>query len=251
MFLATSASAQQEYIHIEPLKLAVGAKAPLIGSFSDTVRAVHKLAAGDSVQAIGRAGRGHWAVVRRDGQLLMLSTRSMTPASKAAFARARGLVSIDAPIDWDTNRIALTEVVEVPGAGKALLYARAREWALANGATVAQDVPGERLVLKSALRARVKAGINAGTVAHTISLYFKDGRYKCVLTDLIHEVGPDVAAVAAGGPLETEGARITPVGGLALWQSLRRNVVEDAQARVADIRRKLSATAPAKDPADF
>jgi hypothetical protein len=255
--LAAKATAQvnyvrTDYIRIQPLKVAVVEKARLVGSFSDTVKAVRKLTAGDSLRVVGRDGvrGGHWAVVREGQETYLLSTRYLTPASKAAFNRALGLVSVDAPVDWDTRKITFAEVTEVPGVSKTQLYERAKAWAKDNGTKVVEDVPGERLLLRAELRARVKSGINAGTVTHTVSLYFKDGRYKSVLTDLIHQGPPDATLVSSGGPLETEGVRLTALGGLPMWQSLRRNVVEDAQARQADIHRRLSA-APAKDPSDF
>lgn len=143
--------------------------------------------------------------------------------------------------------------MEVLGVTKDQLYTRAYEWLAkayrsANDVIQMQDKEAGRLVGKGTTTVRVR-GVSAGYVRHTFTIYLKDGRYKYVLTDLVHEPG-GMKDVYSGGPLESPKAEILPFGGKKPWDAVRNDADGDARRLVADLQAALTLKGT-KDPSDF
>lgn len=101
----------------------------------------------------------------------------------------------DLPIDADTKLITYTAVESVDTTiGKLELYSRAREWfakAYKSSQNVIQmdDKESGKIVGKALMQVYHKAlGSNypSGYINYTISIYFKDGRYKYEISNFYH-----------------------------------------------------------------
>ena len=102
---------------------------------------------------------------------------------------------IDLPIDSTTGRISYTEVVMVDSSlSKQELYSRAREWfakTYNSSTNVIQmdDKESGKIVGKALMQVYCRSlgsDRKCGFVNYTISIYFKEGRYKFELTDFYH-----------------------------------------------------------------
>lgn len=97
-------------------------------------------------------------------------------------------------IDSTTNKIVFTEVVQTPGVNRSDLYNAAREWfvvSFKSADDVLQMEDKEAGILMGKAFNSVSATTGMGVTIpymlyYTIKLYFKDGRYKYVVTDLIY-----------------------------------------------------------------
>lgn len=95
------------------------------------------------------------------------------------------------PIDSTTNLITYTGVVKVQG-NKDELYSRAREWfakAYNSSLNVIQMDDKEKIVGKALMQVYFKAlgkDQKSGYVNYTISIYFKDNKYKYEITNFYH-----------------------------------------------------------------
>lgn len=115
------------------------------------------------------------------------------------------------PIDKNTKKITYSEVVYVAdSADKYELFTRAREWfakAYKSSTNVVQmeDKEGGTIVGKALMQVYHKAlGTHeSGYINYTISIYFKDGRYRYEITDF-HHTGQSVQAgrIQDFGPCE-------------------------------------------------
>lgn len=116
------------------------------------------------------------------------------------------------PVDSETQKVAFSEVVEVPGVNKNELYGRALTWfAKTYGSSKSvleiQDKDGGKLFGKGLTDVTFKnppmGSMYGGTVSYTISVIVKDGKYKYSITDFNHSGGTDTR-IADGGGLENE-----------------------------------------------
>ena len=85
-----------------------------------------------------------------------------------------------------TGKIVYTEVVEMPGVTKDVLYSRAYEWfaksfVSANNVIQMQDKEAGKIIGKGCY------GFDKNKVNFTLSIYLKDGKYKYEITDFVHE----------------------------------------------------------------
>ena len=118
------------------------------------------------------------------------------------------------PIDSITNKITYQEVVELPNLTAEKLYLRAKEWfssAFVSGKNVIDfdDNKGFKIIGKGTINIIFKNELgnvgDGGNVSFTLSLFFKDNRYKYIITDFIHEQSPGMTSRSAiGGHLENE-----------------------------------------------
>jgi hypothetical protein len=160
------------------------------------------------------------------------------------------------PYDTDTQLITYQGVVESTGVTQAQLYARAQDW-LAKTANTTSNTPPQstatdQLVAKGSWPSTISlmgGTVAAGTIQYTLSIYFKDGRYKYVLTNLTHTSTGGVQDIAAVGPLEQVDVQIIAmVGSKRPWDRMRRQADVNAQKLVADLQNAMKGT---KDPKDF
>ncbi|MBF9141932.1 DUF4468 domain-containing protein [Hymenobacter properus] len=170
--------------------------------------------------------------------LALLTTAPSVYAQKAGTTETAPAL----PIDPNTHLMTYTAVVEVPGATKDELYARALEW-MAKTYQSANDVV--QLKDKAAGEIIAKGGIPfffkhqpCGYVVHTQTLFVKDGRYKFVMTDFKHV---NVLPVRdwSMGPLEQP---TTPKGFLKrAWAEVQSTTDEKAKAMIASLEQAMQA----------
>lgn len=116
----------------------------------------------------------------------------------------------DLPIDPESKKITYTEVIQMEGVSQAEIMKRAKSWmATGLGSTKSSieldDAENGKLLGKAVLPLSVKnppmGRFEVGIVTYTVTLLAKDGRYKYVFTDFIHDSG-GVDNVVSSGPLE-------------------------------------------------
>lgn len=155
-------------------------------------------------------------------------------------------------IDPDTKLITYTEVIEVPGISKDELYRRATVWfskAFRSGKAVIdlQDKEAGKLIGKGYAGSTVKVPLigkqDAGDIRMTIAIDVKDGKYRYIVDNFIHE-----APMATGqgkwfsvGPLEQEKSK----GGFGLrpsnseWRELKENVFKTIEGLAEDLKKSM------------
>ncbi len=231
-------------------------KAPLYRSAADTASKAgffsdFSLAPNTEATVVGQFSP-RWLVVKRMGYLYLTPSALLTSAAAPTKAPVLPDGTV-LPFDEATHLITYQGVVEVPGATKDQLYTRAYEWMAktyrsANAVIQMQDKESGRLVGRGSTRATVR-GYDAGVVRHTLTLYFKDGRYKYVLTDFAHEaIG--LKDFYSGGPLERPNAQVMALGSKKNWDGIRHEADSDARRLVADLQTNMTLKG-LKDPNDF
>ncbi len=118
------------------------------------------------------------------------------------------------PIDSITNKIAYQDVIELPNHTAEQLYLKSKEWfsgTFVSGKNVIDldDSKGFKIIGKGTINILFKNGLgnvgDGGNVAFKISLFFKDNRYKYIVTDFVHVASPGMTVkTAIGGNLENE-----------------------------------------------
>lgn len=98
------------------------------------------------------------------------------------------------PIDSITHLITYTDVINVDSTSKDELYSRGREWFAkyyksSNEVLQMQDMNSGKLIGKAIFYISAWTGImtvDYGYITYSISLYFKDNKYKYVITNFYH-----------------------------------------------------------------
>jgi hypothetical protein len=251
--LPLAATAQKLKATAPPRVYYVGKeKAPLYHTQADTAKKTGFFLQPEAEATVVGQFSPHWLIVKREGFLFLTPANMLIdPASPGQAPKL--LDGTELPFDATTHQIAYQGVVEVAGATKEQLYTRAYEWLAkayrsANDVIQMQDKEAGRLVGKGTASVRAR-GLSAGYVRHTLTIYLKDGRYKYVLTDFVHESG-GMKDVYSGGPLESPKAEILPFGGKKPWDEVRRDADGDARRLVTDLQAALTLKG-VKDPSDF
>jgi hypothetical protein len=122
-------------------------------------------------------------------------------ASIVAFLAICSVQAQTFPIDSATKKIYYTDVVTVTGLTKDALYKRAKNLNIA-GTGVLADKPADGYYsykgkFKVTYHAPQPGLMHTGFVDYTVVIVCKDGKYKYVITDLIH-----TSEKGNGGPLE-------------------------------------------------
>ena len=117
------------------------------------------------------------------------------------------------PIDSVTQLITYTGVVQVTG-NKDELYSRAREWfakAYNSSLNVIQMDDKEKIIGKALMTVYWKnlVGVTseAGNVNYTISIFFKDGKYKYEITNFYHTGNQYISDIGSCEKMMTEKRR--------------------------------------------
>lgn len=121
--------------------------------------------------------------------------------------------SVKLPIDNETGKITYKGVVEFKGMTAQQLYLRGKAWfskAFGSGKAVIDfdDNVGFKIIAKGKFHITIKGNLGkqaGGYVNFTLSLFFKDGKYKYIFSNFYHE-GEDYgnAHINSAGPLEIE-----------------------------------------------
>lgn len=241
---------KKDYSSFEPLewKLAVD-KAPIFRALADSGKApAYHLAKAETVYLIGQAN-AHWLVVKRAGFPYFLNTRYLETVDGLTALELVEALNTPLPVDATSKLLTLTEVVEVPGATQAQLYARAYEWVAkaynsANAVVQMHDKDSGKIIGKGVTRVLTRGGAELGYVRHTLSIYVKDGRYKYELTSLEHVTS--VPGGHSGGPLEQDKPLDIWISA-GQWTRIKRETTGQLRAVAKNLRRVMAA----KDASDF
>ena len=157
------------------------------------------------------------------------------------------------PVDPATNQIAYSEVVDVPGVSKADLYVRAGTWfsrtfRSAKSVLELQDKEAGKLIGNGSIPVTIKVPIvgatDAGSVAATITIQCKDGKYKYSFENLTHSrpFGANTQQWVDGGPLEQEKPKV----GMMMrpskreWSSIKESVDKDIKGMIDGLKKNMA-----------
>lgn len=159
--------------------------------------------------------------------------------------------SQDLPIDPETKKISYSEVIEIEGVAKEELYKRAKAWFVTGTgasklALELEDLETGKLAGKvnSAVSSKnPPAGMfEVGVITNTITILIKDGRYKYVFTDFIHESG-GVDKVISSGPLEQKKTPAKAITGNMptqyQWNQIKKETDKRILSQVESLKKAL------------
>jgi hypothetical protein len=164
----------------------------------------------------------------------------------AALISVSSFSQTELPKD-EAGKVTFSDVVTVDSASASQLYSRA-QLSIASLFKSAKDV----IQLKDdAAKQIVAKGIfeNYGYMRFSITLQCKDGRYKYILTDFVHESDPRYKYSTSGGNIENEKpAAGTFLFSMAAWRKVKEKTKKEVDAIIARIKKDmLSATASNSD----
>jgi len=135
----------------------------------------------------------------------------------------------------DEGKVEYKEVIEVPGVSKDELYLRAWEWlskTFISSKNVIQmkDQEGGIIVGNATIQVSVKRVMMfpAGWINYTLTLNFKDGRYRCVINSFVHDgTGSEFSNGASAGPLTKDIPRKPKIFSKKEWARIKMQVDEE------------------------
>ena len=157
--------------------------------------------------------------------------------SLVAFSYSQNL-----PVNDKTGKITYLEVVDASGMSTKNLYQAAKDWGASKGYKIQkEDEAAGEIVFEASLPvdyAGVKGKMESGNVNHSFSVFCKDGKYRYIVTDFVHE-GAD-KDFPSGGKLESA----TPACGAAgmtsaSWVLIKKKTQSGIEANIADLKRVI------------
>lgn len=267
--LPLAAAAQQPVDTHPAIDYVVGLhRAPLFHSLPDTLRTPSRYLPSQATASVVGQYSPRWAVVRLDGFLYFTPAALLLDYDPADAAPL--------PLDATTQRITYSAVVPAPGLSQAELYARARAWITTaypqqnaqltreDPATGQLQLQGTQLVQLRTVYEGVPRSTYAGVVRHSLSVYVKDGRFKYIFSDFVHDA-QHTPNLRSGGPLEQERANLFGYAGLGSqrpWQDLKTQALRNVRRLAASLQATLAPPQPLTpaqptqpkprpDPSDF
>jgi len=150
--------------------------------------------------------------------------------------------------------LTFTDVIEVDGATKQQLYNRASQW-FTKAYVSSNDVVQKADPINGIIIGKGKWVCNGsktyyyttGTISHTIELYFKEGRFKYIITQISHKADYNSEMNSSMG-LITDADTYTGYVGLMvgkgmkkkMWNGAKKKVNESVTLTVIDITNHLS-----------
>lgn len=145
------------------------------------------------------------------------------------------------PINQGTGKITFLEVVDANGVAPADLAKVVKTWATKQNFTITEDA-ADKLVYNafSDLDYPGVSGstIEKGKVKFSLSIFFKDGKYRYILTDFVHE--GDVKTKANGGKLENVNpdCGVTKMSGKG-WVTIKNKTASNMKTLTDDLKRVI------------
>ncbi len=153
------------------------------------------------------------------------------------------------PIDPKTNKVTFIKKVEAPGMSISDLEKVVKDFMKDKPYTLKEEEAGKKLVYTAFLAVSHPAkggGYEDGKVHFTFSVFFKEGRYRIILTDYIHEGN---GKVPDGGKLEAKSAACGPIKMTAsAWVKIKNRTKQLSEKSIADLKQKILETQ--NDPAN-
>ncbi|MDJ1468147.1 DUF4468 domain-containing protein [Xanthocytophaga flava] len=154
------------------------------------------------------------------------------------------------PIDPTTNKVSYTEVVEVPGMTKDQLHAKANEWLAktyksANDVIQMNDKEAGKIIAKGTTKSYLHSmgkDWDAGYFRHTLTLSFKDGKFRYEFTDFTHD-GTGGNGTVSMGPVEGEkGAGGMSAPNTKQWKTMKEDLDKRMKAIVEELKKAMIST---------
>jgi hypothetical protein len=145
------------------------------------------------------------------------------------------------PVDQGTGKITYLEVVDAAGVKPADLNKVVKDWATKQGFTNKEDA-ADKLVYDAFTNLDYPSvsgsGTEKGKVKFTLSVFLKDGKYRYILTDFVHE--GDVKTKANGGKLENVNpdCGATKMSGKG-WVTIKNKTGANMKALTDDLKRVI------------
>lgn len=156
----------------------------------------------------------------------------------------------DLPVNTSTGKITYLEVVDATGLSPKDIYATAKKWGESKGFTVKEDKENESLVFEGSTLVEYPNaagnGQEKGNVKFSFSVFVKDGKFRFIATDLVHE-GLGKSPVS-GGKLENVSPECgkTKMSGKG-WVTIKNKADANMKALTNDLKRVMKETQ--NDPA--
>jgi hypothetical protein len=148
------------------------------------------------------------------------------------------------PIDTATKKITYSEVIQINGATKDLLYKRAKNLGV-SGAGVQTDDPTQGLyVYKGSFNVSYPApqpGLqHTGKVEYLVTLACKDGRYKYIITNFVHSGDKANGGKLEGTYPECGKLLLIPAG----WSAIKKQTMEQMDKFVVRLKASMEGADP-------
>lgn len=152
------------------------------------------------------------------------------------------------PVDSATQKVTYSEVVPVPGATKDQLYVRAKNLNMLrenvkadNKAEGVYSYKGQINVTYPAPQVGMK---HSGVVKYVVTLFLKDGKYKYVITNFVHESSKGNGGKLEGKLPECNKYVLTTYG----WAEIKKQTQEQMETLVKNIKANMDPTANTEVP---
>jgi len=120
-----------------------------------------------------------------------------------AFGLSASLFAQNLPTDQGTGKITFLEVVDASGVKPADVIKVIKDWATKQGYTLKEET-ADKLVYQCSTPVEYPningSSTEKGSVAFTLSVFIKEGKYRYIATDFVHT--GDIKTKANGGKLE-------------------------------------------------
>lgn len=146
------------------------------------------------------------------------------------------------PINDKTGKVTFLEVISADGLSAKQLYKIMKDYATEKGFSSVEDVDGAKLVYNATAivyypSAQGGGKTDKGIVHYTYSGFFKDGKYRVILTDFVHE---GEGKLPDGGKLEAVTAECGKIKMTARgWVTVKNKTRENMEELIADTKRVI------------
>ena len=127
------------------------------------------------------------------------------------FSFSYNLFSQNLPVNERTGKVSYRNVVQVDGLSASDLYKKAKEWFSINTGESLNDKlvsptqyvsSDNTITAQGMLQATSGVGLDVGVFYYNITFQAREGRYLCVITDIVHD--GKTRGWKAGGAIENE-----------------------------------------------
>lgn len=146
------------------------------------------------------------------------------------------------PINEKTGKVTFLEVISADGLSAQKLYDLTKEYAKEKGYVSVEDVAGSKVVYNATTTVyypSAKGGgvTEKGIVKFTYSGFFKDGKYRLILTDFVHE---GEGKLPDGGKLEAQTAACGKIKMTArAWVTIKNKTRANIEDLIVDTKRVI------------
>ena len=144
------------------------------------------------------------------------------------------------PINEKTNKVTFIEVVDAPGMKASELEKTVKDFMKEKPYTLKEETAGSEVVYAAYHKVSHPAksgGFEEGKVNFTFSVFFKDDKYRIILTDFVHEGD---GKVPDGGELEEQQAKCGPSKMTAkAWVTIKNRTNQLSEELIAELEQKI------------